>query len=221
MMTHYETLVKRALNAHDADERDEAFAELIQNFESVAYQWAYAALGDAESAQDAAQEAMITAYRCLEQLREPATFPGWLKQIVLSKVSRIVRRKTGTQQETLVEDEAVHIADDPAADPARSIEERERREAVQRAVAALSDGERAVTELFYFTGYSQQEIAYALGVPLTTVKKRLQYAREHLRERIPSDFTARLFTTAGFDSPEIMQSYDDALHTVFGRVMLW
>jgi len=52
-------------------------------------------------------------------------------------------------------------------------------------VRALPDHEREVTELFYITGYSQQEIAEQLAVPLTTVKKRLQYAREHLRETMP------------------------------------
>ncbi|MEO8394128.1 MAG: sigma-70 family RNA polymerase sigma factor, partial [Chloroflexota bacterium] len=59
------------------------------------------------------------------------------------------------------------------------------KEQVNRAVRALPDHEREVTELFYITGYSQQEIAEQLALPLTTVKKRLQYAREHLRETMP------------------------------------
>jgi len=57
-------------------------------------------------------------------------------------------------------------------------------EQVTRAVRSLPEHERVVTELFYIGDYSQQEIAEQLAVPLTTVKKRLQYAREHLRETI-------------------------------------
>ena len=48
-------------------------------------------------------------------------------------------------------------------------------------VEALPEHERAVTEGFYIQGESQKELAERLHIPVTTVKKRLQYAREHLR----------------------------------------
>ena len=49
------------------------------------------------------------------------------------------------------------------------------------AVQALPEKEQVVTKLFYLNGYSQKEIARLLELPLTTVKKRLQYARQNLR----------------------------------------
>ena len=49
------------------------------------------------------------------------------------------------------------------------------------AVQALPENEQIVTKLFYLNGYSQKEIARLLELPLTTVKKRLQYARRNLR----------------------------------------
>ena len=49
------------------------------------------------------------------------------------------------------------------------------------AVQALPEKEQVVTQMFYLNGYSQKEIARLLELPLTTVKKRLQYARRNLR----------------------------------------
>src|ERR1043165_3327702 len=51
----------------------------------------FAVLGDAYLAQDTAQEAFVIAWQKLEQLREPAAFPGWFKRIVLSQCNRLTR----------------------------------------------------------------------------------------------------------------------------------
>jgi DNA-directed RNA polymerase specialized sigma24 family protein len=74
----FESLVKLA-QAPDANraQRHAAFGELVVRFQDMAYGYAYAILGDAHLAQDAAQEAFIAAYQKLAQLREPAAFPGW------------------------------------------------------------------------------------------------------------------------------------------------
>ena len=177
-MTGYEHWVIKT-QAAEGSLREEAFGELIALFQSAAQSWAYTALGDANLAQDVAQEAFLTAYQKIDQLRDPAAFPGWLKRIVLTYCNRATRGKAPSLL-PLEEDDAPL-----QADPAASAEDRELKDQVNRAVRALPDHEREVTELFYITGYSQQEIAEQLAVPLTTVKKRLQYAREHLRETMP------------------------------------
>ncbi len=177
-MQAYDQLVSRT-QAAQGKAREEAFGELIAQFQPLARAWAYNALGDAHLAQDVTQEAFLTAYQRIDQLREPAAFPGWLKRIVLTYCHRATRRKA--PQLLPLEDEAAPTQ----ADPAASAEDRDLKEQVKRAVRALPQHEREVTELFYITGYSQQEIAERLAVPLTTVKKRLQYAREHLRATMP------------------------------------
>lgn len=179
-MHGYDDLVRKA-QAAEGKAREEAFGDLIAPFQSIARGWAYNALGDAHLAQDVVQEAFLTAYQKIDQLRDPAAFPAWLRRIVLTYCHRVTRRK------------APHLlpledgeASSRQADPAASVEDRELKEQVTRAVRALPEHERVVTELFYITGYSQQEIAERLVLPLTTVKKRLQYAREHLRETMPT-----------------------------------
>ncbi|MFN8448710.1 MAG: sigma-70 family RNA polymerase sigma factor [Anaerolineae bacterium] len=178
-MQGYEELVRKA-QAAEGSAREEAFGELIAPFQSIARGWAYNVLGDAHLAQDIAQEAFLTAYQKVDQLREPAAFPAWLKRIVLTYCHRVTRRKA-PQFLPLEDGEA-----STQADPDASAEARELKEQVNRAVRALPEHERVVTELFYITGYSQQEIAERLALPLTTIKKRLQYAREHLREAMPT-----------------------------------
>jgi RNA polymerase sigma factor (sigma-70 family) len=71
------------------------------------------------------------------------------------------------------------IASEPG--PVALVENDELKEKVMTAVQALSEKEQIVTQLFYLNGYSQKEIARLLELPLTTVKKRLQYARQNLR----------------------------------------
>jgi RNA polymerase sigma factor (sigma-70 family) len=183
-MQGYDHLVRKA-QAAEGKAREEAFGELIAPFTSVAHGWAYNVLGDTHLAQDVVQEAFLTAYQKIDQLRDPAAFPAWLKRIVLTYCNRVTRRKSPyllpLEDENTGADESTPLHDDPAV----SAEEREREEQVNRAVQGLPEQERVVTELFYITGYSQQEIAEQLALPLTTVKKRLQYARERLRETMP------------------------------------
>ncbi len=68
-------------------------------------------------------------------------------------------------------------------DPAGDLERRQVQERVRAAIDQLPEAQRRVTELYYLSEYSQREIASALDVPLPRVKKRLQYARERLKER--------------------------------------
>lgn len=178
-MDTYEINVAQAQYS-GGEESEAAFSLLIDRFWNSAVAWAYAVLGDFDSAQDAAQEAFISAYHHLGDLREPSAFPAWLRRIVVSQCVRTLRRRAGGEQAL---DEETEVA--PSDDPARVHETTEREEKVRAAVRALPDHERSVTELFYLSGYSQQEIAETLDLPLTTVKKRLQYARERLKSAQP------------------------------------
>lgn len=181
-MPTYESLVEAAQNGDQP-----AFAELVTRFQDAAREWAFQALGDPHLAEDAAQEAFLVAYHQLDQLRDPKAFPAWLKRIVVSQCHRITRRRHPSAP---LDDEAP--VTEAGHDPATEVEHREMKESLRRAVENLPDGERAVTELFYIIGYSQQEIAERLQLPLTTVKKRLQYARERLKESMSAQIVARL-----------------------------
>lgn len=175
-MDDYSALVERATKG-SAAERRTAFDELMRRFRGMAFKQAYQMLGDGPMAEDAVQEAFLTAYLRLDQLREPEAFPAWLRRIVMTQCNRVIRGK----QPRLEPLEARYDMATDKPGPESMLEAREIHEHIYSAIDALPEHERAVTEGFYIQGESQQELAERLQVPLTTVKKRLQYARVHLR----------------------------------------
>jgi RNA polymerase sigma factor (sigma-70 family) len=173
-------LVIRAAGAADRDDRIAAYGRLVECFRDMACGYAYSLLGDFHLAEDAAQEAFVTAYRTLDQLRQPEAFPGWFRRIVWSACGRISRHKA-------VPVVGIDAAKDvPAAqdDPSALAEKAEMRDEVLRAISQLPDHQREVTTLFYINGYSQKDIADFLEVPVGTVKNRLTASRGRLKERM-------------------------------------
>lgn len=178
-MKQTRTLVERATDTkRTLAERHAAFDELVRLFQDMAFACAYGALcGDFHLAEDAAQNAFVTAWRKLSQLREPAAFPGWLRRVVLTECSRATR---GARLQTVPLDADAAVAS-TEGNPESIAEARELSASVRDALRLLPRGERIVATLFYFDSRSHTEIAEFLQVPRTTVAKRLHTARARLR----------------------------------------
>ena len=157
-----------------------AFAEIVHRFEDMAVAYGYSLVGDLQMAEDAAQEAFLEAYVCLSQLREPAAFPGWFRRIVVKQCDRITRRR----QPTLETLQAERQAPAPEGNRIEAEAQGEMKNQIWTAIDALPEHERAAVMLYYFSGYSQQEVSEFLGVAVTAVKKRLHSARRQLREML-------------------------------------
>jgi RNA polymerase sigma factor (sigma-70 family) len=179
-MDAIESVVTRA---RDGD--PEAFAALVRRFQDMAVGYSYSMLHDFQLAEDAAQEAFFEAYRNLAKLREPAAFAGWFRRIVFKQCDRITRRST-------VPTVPLETAPEPA-DGDASVDDR--RQQVIDAVRLLPEHERVTMTLFYISGYSMDEVATFLEVPVSTVKGRLHSARERLRtmlvDSVAEDLRAR------------------------------
>jgi RNA polymerase sigma factor (sigma-70 family) len=146
----------------------------------MAYGYAYTLLGDAYLAEDAAQEAFLTAYRMLPQLREPKAFSGWLRRIVHSQCHRLLRRQRLATQS--LETTSDLIADQPS--PQTILEHLELEKAVRATIQSLPEAHQAPVDLYYLGNYSQSEIAQLLNLSVAAVKKRLERARFLLEERM-------------------------------------
>ena len=157
-----------------------AFERLVRRFQSMAWGYAFAHVGDVHLSEDVAQEAFVDAYRHLSDLRAPEAFSAWLRTIVFKHCDRLTRGR----QVPVVPLDTVADLGSAGASPAQIAERRQVREKVRDAVQTLSEPQRVVTTLFYLQCYSQREIADFLGVPVSTVKKRLFDARQHLKERM-------------------------------------
>jgi RNA polymerase sigma factor (sigma-70 family) len=178
-----ETLVEQATGQDtDLAMRHKAFGEIVSRFQDMAFGCAFSSLGDYHLAQDAAQNAFVTAWRKLPALEEPTAFPGWFRKIVLSACRDLTRGKSASN----VDMEVIAMKASEGLGPQEAAEQGELRAYVQDAIRALPERERAVVTLFYIGEYSREEVAGFLGVPEATVKKRLRSSRDRLRERMVS-----------------------------------
>jgi RNA polymerase sigma-70 factor (ECF subfamily) len=157
---------------------DQALAELYDRFGRTAYGLALRVVRDAALAQDAVQDAFLTAWRTAPSF-DPArgTASTWLMTIVHRRAVDVVRREDRRRAAAL--DDAP-VASGDATDEA--VELRAERTRVQRALATLTANERESIELAYYGGLSQSEIAERLGVPLGTVKSRMFAGLARLRD---------------------------------------
>jgi len=71
----------------------DAYEPVVHRFQDMAVGYSYAILQDRHLAEDAAQEAFISAYFDLSSLKEPKAFPGWFRRIVLKQADRIGRKR--------------------------------------------------------------------------------------------------------------------------------
>jgi len=155
----------------------EAYGQLVQRFQDMACGYAYSILGDFDLAEDAAQDAFIQAYRELGSLREPQAFASWFRRIVFTQCPRLTR---GKQLATVPLDDVVEMT--APDEPSQVVEARDMRDRVMKAINSLPEHERVVTTLFYINGYSHNDIAGFLDVPVSTVKSRLHTSRNRLKE---------------------------------------
>ena len=149
-----------------------SFEILVRRFQDMAAGYSYSILRDMQLAEDAAQEAFFEAFRTLDNLREPAAFPGWFRRIVFKQCDRLTRNK---QLVAAAIDAAIEAS--AAPEQLRALEQREMKDRIWKAVDSLPEHERETLVLFYISGYSHKEVSEFLGVPVSTTRKRLHSAR--------------------------------------------
>ena len=152
-----------------------AYQVVVKRFQNKALDLAKALIGDRHLAEDAIQEAFLTAFCRLNQLREPAAFVGWFRQIVRTEALRVVR-KNSRNREKVVGYQSNQLS------PLEKIELEELRQIIHQALSGLSESSRETAELFYLDEQSCAEVAQTLNVPNGTVKRRLHDTRQKLRD---------------------------------------
>jgi RNA polymerase sigma factor (sigma-70 family) len=161
----------------------------VHRFQDLAFACACARLRDAALAEDAAQDAFLTAWERLGQLREPDAFGGWIQRLVLTQCHRRLR---GIRLRLVPEDEACDTAE--PRDVVVDVEAADEASLVRRVLSSLAPADRLVLILFYGSGRSHTDIANWLGVPVTTVSRRLAHARRRMRARALDAFAGGLRT---------------------------
>lgn len=163
-----------------------AFGEIVRRYQQLVYAAAARITGDPSAAQDVAQEAFITAFSKLPELRSASAFPAWLRVIARNAAYAWLRER----RRTVPLDDQADVEDPsgaPEEDVQRAADRTEGdafRAGVKRAVSSLSDTLRFPVVLCYLNGVPTKEAARFLGISEGAVRKRLHDGRKKLQERI-------------------------------------
>src|SRR5260221_481829 len=187
-----ETLIRRI-----RDGENSLFYELIRPYERRGYATAFAILRNQADAEDAAQEAVLKAFKHIRQFRSEARFSTWLIQITLNEARMRKRKEHAHMMEPIVDqqDEEGNYIPRDFADwreiPLETLERKEVREKLAEALASLGDKYREVFVLRDMHHLSIEETAKTLGISTASVKTRLLRARLMLRDLL-AGFEANL-----------------------------
>ena len=146
-------------------------------------------LRDTPQAEDAVQEALVSAWQGLPDLRDPERWDAWLHRL-------IVRACADQGRHRLRQAPEVRMAwmEPVAGDDARSIADHDQ---LDRGFRHLKPDQRAAVVLRFYVGLTVPEVADALGVPVGTAKSKIHYAVEALRAALEADERATVAAMNG------------------------
>jgi RNA polymerase sigma-70 factor, ECF subfamily len=166
-------------------EFDDIVSRGLPRFRRIAMRW----LGNHEDAEDAVQDAMLSAFKHIADFEGRAQMSTWLTAVVLNAVRMQIRRRPRGQMLSLdrssKEGESPTISEllvDPRPTPDQTVEQRQLHQIVTKLTASLPPAQRAAL-LIRQQDRSLKETAEILGAPVGTVKAQLARGRAKLIER--------------------------------------
>jgi RNA polymerase sigma-70 factor (ECF subfamily) len=169
------TLVERARQGDHA-----AFAILAESATNRLYGVATLILRDPDRAQDAVQEALISAWRDVRALRSPDAWDAWIHRLVVRACYREADRHRRRRLLVNAYDPPPPSVGDGSADLAN-------RDEIERGFRRLTVEQRAILVLHFHVGLSAAEAGDVLGIPEGTAKSRLNRALHAMRAALDSD----------------------------------
>jgi len=165
---------------HQAREGDnDSFARLVDNYTTRSYRIAFTILKNKHDAEDAVQEAFITAYHSLNKLEKEESFGSWLARIVTSRSYDILRQRK--------RDNVTRTGEDPAPELEQVPSRHDSAEAVEKsvdirwAINRLPADHRLAITLRYTRDATTDEIAFIMERPAGTVRRILSESYHLLR----------------------------------------
>jgi RNA polymerase sigma-70 factor (ECF subfamily) len=173
-----------------------AFDEVVRHFKDRIFGLIYRMMGDAQEAEDVAQEVFVTLFMAIADFREEARLGTWLYRIAVNhcknRLKYLDRRRRWQQQslDQMTDREITQSRADGAPlgsrlpRPDHMAEGLQMERIVQQELAAMEPEQRMLILLRDVQGLTYQDIEQITGLPLGTVKSRLHRARMALKEKI-------------------------------------
>ena len=159
----------------------QAFTALVEAYQRPVYNLCYRMLGNAEDAEDAAQETFLRAYKSIKKYDNSRSFSTWLLSIAAHYCIDQVRRR----RYPLVSLEDLPVPDlpDNSPDIESKLSGKEERTVVRALLDTLDPTDRALVIMYYWYDFSYDEIGQALKLTESAVKSRLHRARRAMAQR--------------------------------------
>ncbi|MBI4540717.1 MAG: sigma-70 family RNA polymerase sigma factor [Gemmatimonadetes bacterium] len=173
--------------------RDAAYRELLSRYERPVFSLVCRMVRDRAAAEDLAQETFVRVFNSLDSYDPSYKLSSWIFKIANNlAIDHLRRRKVETlsihgspHAETQEEEEQTRITVEAAGEtPEQYVAHRELGGHIDRAIGELRPEYRAAITLRHLEGYSYEEIAQVMDVPLGTVKTYIHRARSELKEKL-------------------------------------
>ncbi|MFD8636035.1 RNA polymerase sigma factor [Streptomyces sp. NPDC059533] len=169
----------RLLAVRAAEGDEEAFEVLVHRHSPAVLLLAERFMGSRSEAEDAVQDAFVSAWRNLPEYRGEAGFGTWLHRIVTNRCLNLLRaRRPATDLDTVTEP----AAPEHQSSPARAAESSAAVRDLAQAMGSLSAEQRVSWVLREIEGQSYETIAQAVGIRPEAVRARVFRARRVLTE---------------------------------------
>jgi len=166
----------------------EAYEELVRRHADRLYAVVLRFVADREEAQEVTQEAFIRAWRGISRFEGRSAFFTWLYRIGINEAKRHGSRRPSTEPLDPQEDPRMLDAPDWSDAPQTVLEQRDLRNALDRAIRTLPDGYRATVVLRDIEGLSTREAAEVMELSESAFKSRLHRARLAVRAALDEHF---------------------------------
>jgi RNA polymerase sigma-70 factor (ECF subfamily) len=171
------TLIRLVLEGNTS-----AFDVIVRRYNTKVYSLAYRLLNSVEDAEDVAQDTFSQAFKGLGSFRGTSKFYTWLFRITYNlAISQRRKRKPALSLNSQTDSQGEITLPSDDASPMKNMEDEEGKTLMDKALGLLSLDHRAGLVLKEIEGFSYEEIALSLGVPVGTVRSRLHRARLELR----------------------------------------
>ncbi len=167
---------------------DEAFASLVNQYQTPVYNLCYRMLGNPQEAEDAAQESFWRAYQAIRRYDRTRPFATWLLAIAAHYcIDQQRKRRLPTME---IEDWMEEVVPDNFPSPESVVGKNQQNELLRQYLNKLNPQDRAALILRYWYEFSEDEISQTLKLSNSAVKSRLHRARLKLASLLHAEQNA-------------------------------
>ncbi|WP_420388095.1 RNA polymerase sigma factor [Roseivirga sp.] len=177
----------RALISALQQKSEQAFRELVENFQDKVYNTCLGMLRDTAEAEECAQDVFIEVYRSIDGFREEAKLSTWIYRIATTKSLERIRKRKAKRRfaflSSLSEDGKSEVKQvSNFVHPGLQMEQNENAKALFHALEQLSENQRVAFTLHKLEGLPYEEIAAVLELSLSSVESLMFRAKQNLKK---------------------------------------